>query len=117
MNYLHYVLVSGLLAMVFAFIKTNWINSQDEGSDRMKQIGASISDGAMAFLKAEKICIISHRSPDGDAVGSNLALRLQLEALGKEVVSACVDPLPQNSLFLKSADSFVQDFEYDRRRL
>ncbi len=67
----------------------------------------------MAFLKAEKICIISHRSPDGDAVGSNLALRLQLEALGKEVVSACVDPLPQNSLFLKSADSFVQDFEYE----
>ncbi|SVC12811.1 uncharacterized protein METZ01_LOCUS265665, partial [marine metagenome] len=39
--------------MLFAFWKTNWINRQDEGTDRMKQIGASIADGAMAFLKAE----------------------------------------------------------------
>ncbi|SVC52113.1 uncharacterized protein METZ01_LOCUS304967, partial [marine metagenome] len=39
--------------MLFSFWKASWINSQDEGSDRMKQIGASIADGAMAFLKAE----------------------------------------------------------------
>ncbi len=66
-----------------------------------------------ALLAAEKICIISHRSPDGDAVGSNLALRLPLEALGKTVVSACVDPVPENSLFLKKAGEFVQDFNYE----
>ena len=53
MNNLYYVIGAGLLAMLFAFWKTNWINRQDEGSDRMKQIGASIADGAMAFLKAE----------------------------------------------------------------
>ena len=53
MNNLYYVIGTGLLAMLFAFWKTNWINKQDEGSDRMKQIGASIADGAMAFLKAE----------------------------------------------------------------
>ena len=53
MNNLYYVIGTGLLAMLFAFWKTNWINRQDEGSDRMKQIGASIADGAMAFLKAE----------------------------------------------------------------
>jgi len=65
------------------------------------------------FLNADKICVISHRSPDGDAVGSNLALRLALEKLGKTVVSACVDPVPKDSLFLKHADTFVQDFEYE----
>ena len=53
MNNLYYVIGTGLLAMLFAFWKTNWINRQDEGSDRMKQIGASIANGAMAFLKAE----------------------------------------------------------------
>ena len=53
MDNLYYVLGAGVLAMVYAFWKTSWINNQDEGSDRMKQIGASIADGAMAFLKAE----------------------------------------------------------------
>ena len=47
------VLGAGLLAMVYAFWKTNWIESQDEGNARMKAIGASISEGAMSFLKAE----------------------------------------------------------------
>ena len=53
MNNLYYVIGAGVLAMLYAFWKTGWINSQDEGTDRMKQIGASIADGAMAFLKAE----------------------------------------------------------------
>ena len=53
MDNLYYVIGAGVLAMLYAFWKTNWINRQDEGTDRMKQIGASISDGAMAFLKAE----------------------------------------------------------------
>ena len=53
MNNLYYVIIAGVVAMLYAFWKTSWINSQDEGSDRMKQIGASIADGAMAFLKAE----------------------------------------------------------------
>ena len=53
MNNLCYVIGAAIVAMLYAFWKTNWINSQDEGSDRMKQIGANIADGAMAFLKAE----------------------------------------------------------------
>ena len=47
------VIGSGLLAMVYSFWKTNWITQQDEGTDRMKTIGANIAEGAMAFLKAE----------------------------------------------------------------
>jgi len=53
MNNLYYVIGAGVVAMLYAFWKTSWINKQDEGTDRMKQIGASIADGAMAFLKAE----------------------------------------------------------------
>jgi len=47
------IIGAGMLAMLFSFWKTTWINKQDEGTDRMKQIGASIAEGAMAFLKAE----------------------------------------------------------------
>ena len=47
------VVGAGGLAMLFSFWKTSWINKQDEGTERMKQIGASIAEGAMAFLNAE----------------------------------------------------------------
>ncbi len=53
MDKLFYVLGAGIIAMLFSFWKTKWIISQDEGTDRMKKIGKSIADGAMAFLKAE----------------------------------------------------------------
>ena len=53
MDNIYLVLGSGFIAMLFSFWKTNWINSQDEGTDRMKKIGKAIADGAMAFLKAE----------------------------------------------------------------
>lgn len=67
----------------------------------------------LALLDADKICIISHRGPDGDAVGSNLALRTVLMLLGKKVVSACVDPVPNDSMFLTGAETFVNDFNYE----
>ena len=60
--------------------------------------------------QAKRIVIIAHKNPDADAVGSNLALREVLELMGKDVTSACVDPVPSNCLFLRKADTFVQDF-------
>jgi len=66
-----------------------------------------------AIIEAENICIISHRRPDGDAVGSNLALKKAIKSLGKNVISACVDPVPKNSIFLKEADQYHSDFNYD----
>ncbi len=48
-----FVLGAGIIAMLYAFWKSSWIDSQDEGTLKMKNIGASISEGAMSFLKAE----------------------------------------------------------------
>ncbi len=79
----------------------------------MKGMTAKFSEAKKVLMEANKICIISHRSPDGDAVGSNLALRYCLESYGKEVVSACVDPIPKNSLWLRDADKFVTDFNVE----
>ena len=39
--------------MLFALIKSAWINKQDIGTDKMKEIGGHIRDGAMAFLSRE----------------------------------------------------------------
>ena len=50
---LMYVIGAAFLAMAYSFWKTSWIEAQEEGTDRMKSIGKSIADGAMAFLKAE----------------------------------------------------------------
>jgi len=66
-----------------------------------------------ALTDAERIVIISHRNPDADAVASNLALRFCLERSGKYVVSASVDPVGPESLFMKKADTFVTDFNYE----
>ncbi len=52
-NNLLLIILSGVLAMVFSFWKTTWITKQSQGNERMKSIGASIADGAMAFLRAE----------------------------------------------------------------
>ena len=48
-----FVLGAGILALIYSFWKTRWIEAQDQGTDKMKAIGKSISEGAMAFLKAE----------------------------------------------------------------
>ena len=52
-TYLWAVLNTGVLALIYAAWKTNWINKQDQGTERMILIGKSIAEGAMAFLKAE----------------------------------------------------------------
>ncbi len=43
----------GVLALLFVFVKSSWVNKQDEGNDKMKKIAKNIADGAMSFLKAE----------------------------------------------------------------
>ena len=47
------LLLSGLLALIFVFIKNKWVTSQPVGNERMATIAKNISDGAMSFLKAE----------------------------------------------------------------
>jgi len=78
-----------------------------------EQLQLEFNKAKRVFDSAQKICIISHRSPDGDAVGSNVALRMGLESASKTVVSACVDIVPENSIYLKKADTYVRDFNYE----
>ncbi len=51
--YLYLIPVIGLLAILFTISKALWIKKQEKGNDKMKKIAGYISDGAMAFIKAE----------------------------------------------------------------
>ena len=43
----------GLLALLYTFWKSSWVDKQEVGTERMGTIANNIADGAMAFLKAE----------------------------------------------------------------
>lgn len=45
--------IAGAIALIYALIKASWINKQDIGTDRMKEISQYIQEGAMAFLSKE----------------------------------------------------------------
>lgn len=46
-------LCAGVIALLFAMMKSAWVNKQDAGTDKMKEIGAAVREGAMAFLSRE----------------------------------------------------------------
>ena len=49
----------GILALIFVFLKNNWVSKQEVGNEKMERIAKNIADGAMSFLKAEyKILLI-----------------------------------------------------------
>ena len=54
MNSLIYLIpLAGVIALLFTFVKSAWVNKQDPGSEKMQNIAKFIQEGAMAFLKAE----------------------------------------------------------------
>jgi len=61
-------------------------------------------------MTASNIAIISHKGPDGDTTGSNLALKEALTQLNKNVTSFAKDPLPIGLQFLPGADTFLSEF-------
>ena len=65
---------------------------------------------------AKKILLISHSSPDGDTLGSNLALFHALTSLKKDTSCASIDNIPSCFNFLPGIEKFKKDFnpnEYD----
>ena len=67
----------------------------------------------MALLEGERFLITSHRNPDGDAVGSCLALAAGLTELGKSCVVAHSDGVPMNLAWLPLADQVQMATEAD----
>lgn len=69
-----------------------------------------------ALQNANSILLCTHIAPDGDAIGSLLAMGLTLRRMSKQVTMACADPVPGQFLFLPAAQDVVgADALKDRR--
>lgn len=66
--------------------------------------------------KAKTVVILTHESPDGDAVGSSLAMYQALKKMGKEV-DVVIPEMPRTFEFLPCADEIKKegrnDIQYD----
>lgn len=50
---LYLIPVAGIIALLFTYIKSKWVEKQDAGTEKMIRIAGHTAEGAMAFLKAE----------------------------------------------------------------
>jgi phosphoesterase RecJ-like protein len=81
----------------------------------MKNLQKDFEKAVNLIKKHKNILIISHRNPDGDTVGANLALKTVLSKhFGKKVSSACADPLPESLKFLPESDSFIMQINKEK---
>ncbi len=60
---------------------------------------------------AKKIIVIQAENPDGDSVGSSVALEEILSDLGKEVILYCPVDVPKYLRYIKGWDRVVSDFD------
>jgi phosphoesterase RecJ-like protein len=60
-----------------------------------------------------RFCIATHINPDGDGIGSMLAMKIALEGMGKEVVTYSSDPIPFSLEFLPRANEVVSSISDD----
>ena len=61
-----------------------------------------------ALQHANSILLCTHAQPDGDAIGSTLAMGLALKSMGKQVTILDADPVPGYMRFLPGEETFVQ---------
>ena len=52
-NILYFIPITGIIALIYVYIKNRWVSSREVGNAKMAKIAKNIADGAMAFLKAE----------------------------------------------------------------
>ena len=71
----------------------------------------TLEAAAEKLLAAQKLLITAHVNPDGDAIGSALALTAFLRGRGKEATVMIDDRLPKNLSFLPGYDKIVRPEE------
>ena len=71
----------------------------------------TLEEAVEKLMAAKKLLITAHVNPDGDAIGSTLALATFLRGRGKEATVMIDDRVPKNLLFLPGADKIVRPEE------
>ena len=52
-NLFYLIPLSGVIAILFGLMKSNWVNKQNPGNEKMQEIGLAIREGATAFIVRE----------------------------------------------------------------
>ena len=81
------------------------MKSRKKRAVRMMAIRSEI---ASLLLKKKRILLLCHVTPDGDCIGSLLALGRALKRLDKEVIMACEDDIPSFLKFLLQEDELIK---------
>lgn len=88
-------------------------STRDYAPPELVPTSSHLDDAIKRFLSQvaqnQRFLVVSHTSPDGDAIGSAVAMGLFLEAMGKDVVIYNRDPVPYNFEFLAGAECVVQE--------
>ena len=66
-----------------------------------------LSDAVAFLTKYDSFLLMAHVAPDGDTLGSCLALQKLLQQLGKQAWVVCDDPMPHLYAFLPGADELL----------
>lgn len=75
---------------------------------KSKQMNNKTIDQILQLIeRSQTFLIAAHEGPDGDAVGSTLALTMALREMGKDVVAYNPDPAPQEYAFLPGYETLV----------
>ena len=59
----------------------------------------------------QRFLVVAHENPDGDAIGSTLALTLALIAMGKKVTAYNADAIPDSMTFLPESELICQQLD------
>lgn len=70
-----------------------------------------LKEAAEFIRRYQEFILISHISPDGDTLGSSLALSIALKNAGKKAEIVCGDPVPEAYRFLPGASSIRKPSE------
>lgn len=81
----------------------------------MSDAAAQLERAAARLAEADKVLLTCHRGPDGDSVGSMVALAALLRARGKEATLYNPDLVPRHLKWMPLVKSLIHRIKKDRR--
>jgi len=64
--------------------------------------------------KSKRILVLTHRNPEGDSLGAEIALLLALKKLGKKVTAVAEGEIPSSYNFLKTLNELQHHLDHSR---
>jgi phosphoesterase RecJ-like protein len=81
------------------------VHQGKKGRENVKELNQKIISTIRKQLKqSNKVLVVTHQRPDGDAIGSLLAMGLPLISAGKDVQLVIKDGIPDNFRFLSGSE-------------